>query len=806
MESLCELAMVNAVREHQIKDVLASRSFQCLTSKMIEYLIHLGLGFILDHVRAEDFVKSLVSYWNLYRKWETLIPITEAESEERTKDFIEDDLLHFVKTFCLESHKEVEDFIDRIDDLTYLILGRRLSSEELFTERQKYTVLSFLGIIIPEMKYSVNLIFADFFGTQVPDKTQFCLGYRIFPRCVVIHLKRRVRASFSRVVVRIKDGTLFYTLFQGLKKGFLPLRPDAIAKSLVKHKQTLSQPSEVDKPLLKRLKRILRSEFSELPTFVADNFHLKDKLSVRATIESPLSQRGQVGWAERQWLEDHDDEFYYSYFDRDSLIDPLPFAPEFVGFLVEGADFKSLKSVYVNRPVCTNYQIRKIIDQHQKQNRVQPAIILEPMKARIITKPSVGLYSGMHSIQESMWAWLKRFREFELIGRPVSCDDIDYIGRSWQAGMKFNSGDYSAATDNLKSYISEEILKFILSELSERDDLKEVCERAINSFVRSEISYVPDQDFSSKKGGFYKYFDPSTCGHIEEVVQQQCGQLMGHILSFPVLCIANYCSFRMSVSKRPVLINGDDILFCCNSREYDSWSTMSKRFGFEPSVGKNLFSDRICQINSVLFRVNTVNYGLDALAPQFIYVNSTVIPYVNFGIMTGRKKGTRVEKCNEIDAIPQKVVDRFPVLPDLLKYSCYSIRQDWRTRVYELFIKNNSELKEMKKILPEGGLLDRQIWSGPHLYRGSKESKSPEFQALGQALFSMRGPASSGLDLRKLKRICRYLKQFPFGCFDLFEKEEEVPVRLLGLSYYEATPCSDIGAAVLEEVKIEEDV
>jgi len=792
MESLCELAMVNAVREHRVNDVLASRSFQCVTSKMIEYLIHLGLGFILDHVRAEDFVKSLVSYWNYYRRWETLIPITEVESESHFNYFIKEEFLDFVKVFCSESRKEVLDFLERVDDLVYLVLNRRLSPEEMFTERQKYTVLSFLGIIIPEMKYAVNLIFSDFFGTQKPETTQFRLGYKIFPRCLVIHLKRRVRASFSRTVVRIKDGTLFYTLFQGLKKGFLPLRPDAIAKSLVKHKQTLNTPSVVDDVLLKRLRRVLRSEFSELPHYVAENFHFKDKLSVRATIESPLRSRGQVGWAEQLWLEEFDGDDYYSRFESDSPDDPMPHPPEFAGFLVEGADFKSMKSVYVNRPMCSNFQIRKIIDRHEKVNRVRPAIILEPMKARIITKPSVGLYSGMHSIQESMWAWLKRFREFELIGRPVSCDDIDYIGRSWRSGMKFNSGDYSAATDNLKSYISEEILRFILSEIPQKFEMsKEVCERAIESFVRSDIEYVPKSDFNSRKGGFYKYFDPSACGHVEDMIKQQCGQLMGHILSFPVLCIANYCSFRMSVSKRPVLINGDDILFCCTEGEFSAWSTMVKRFGFEPSVGKNLFSDKICQINSVLFRINTVAYGLDLETPSFLYVNSTVIPYVNFGIMTGRKKGTRVEKCNEVDDIPQNVVDRFPVLPELLKYSCYSIRQDWRTRVYELFMKNNTELRAMKKLLPEGGLLDRPTWSGPTLYRGSRDSRTPEDQALGETYFSARGPVTSGLDLRKLKRISDYLKKFPFGCFDLFEKDEDVPVRIIGLSYYEATPCSD---------------
>lgn len=127
---------------------------------------------------------------------------------------------------------------------------------------------------------------------------------------------------------------------------------------------------------------------------------------------------------------------------------------------------------------------------------------------------------------------------------------------------------------------------------------------------------------------------------------------MGNVLSFPLLCLANLCCFWMAVERYrgvdvdfddlpPARINGDDILFLApDDRFYDIWKEEATKFGFELSQGKNLVSDKLLQINSVLYRTqfalmdDPTMIGLDG---TFLY-DVRPVPFVNFGLITNRKK------------------------------------------------------------------------------------------------------------------------------------------------------------------------
>jgi len=94
---------------------------------------------------------------------------------------------------------------------------------------------------------------------------------------------------------------------------------------------------------------------------------------------------------------------------------------------------------------------------------------------------------------------------------------------------------------------------------------------------------------------------------------QTNGQLMGSLLSFPVLCIANYAIWHLTVSQYynceatglggsgkwdNVRINGDDISFASTPEMYERWKRHVVNVGLEPSMGKNYFSDRLVMLNS----------------------------------------------------------------------------------------------------------------------------------------------------------------------------------------------------------------
>jgi len=93
---------------------------------------------------------------------------------------------------------------------------------------------------------------------------------------------------------------------------------------------------------------------------------------------------------------------------------------------------------------------------------------------------------------------------------------------------------------------------------------------------------------------------------------QRNGQLMGSVLSFPLLCIANlYCfvkslgvmtrflSGAITLNSLPVFVNGDDIFFISDSAHYQKWLETIPVVGFSPSQGKNFFHPTLGTMNSV---------------------------------------------------------------------------------------------------------------------------------------------------------------------------------------------------------------
>jgi hypothetical protein len=185
------------------------------------------------------------------------------------------------------------------------------------------------------------------------------------------------------------------------------------------------------------------------------------------------------------------------------------------------------------------------------------------------------------------------------------------------------SGDYEAATDNLHPTLSEECIEEIVDLL--RIPLEDgiVLRRALTGHM---IHWVG-----------------SSVDRVER--RQNWGQLMGSPISFPVLCLVNAAITRFwfeietgrkwKLSEMPLLVNGDDILFWCPSKDaYRRWKAWTEMAGLKPSIGKNYTSSKYLIINSQIFGIRK---SIDFFGAE-VWENTGDLPCMNFGLLTGEVK------------------------------------------------------------------------------------------------------------------------------------------------------------------------
>lgn len=281
---------------------------------------------------------------------------------------------------------------------------------------------------------------------------------------------------------------------------------------------------------------------------------------------------------------------------------------------------------------------------HKKPCTSQVKEILEPLKVRVITK-SEALHQYLSiPVQKALHGALRQRRPFALLGRPVGGDMInDLVTRSRDIQGSWVSGDYKGATDGLSQEISEIVARRSIQHLAPFLETQEL-DQLLKNLVGQNIRYCH--------------------GDQPEVVTQKNGQLMGSILSFPILCLVNYLTYFYSksdlyfeylkyvqsgrgpctpreIDKELVLINGDDILFKSTDADYHIWTRNLRFFGFTPSLGKNLRSNRFLMINSTMY-VQSSTSGSDFFEH---------LPFPNLGLLKGRSKVGR-EESNLIDTKP----------------------------------------------------------------------------------------------------------------------------------------------------------
>jgi len=264
----------------------------------------------------------------------------------------------------------------------------------------------------------------------------------------------------------------------------------------------------------------------------------------------------------------------------------------------------------VSRMYENIYDTVRVQAQDEKAN-VTLVALPEALKVRVISKGPALTYFVLKPVQKFLHKIMRKFRVFSLIGKTVDTSDLlrCFTGTSG----KFHSLDYESATDLLDPEFSARIVDEICDSVGMPSDIRSLFHKALT-------------------------------GHAIEGVPQLWGQLMGSIVSFIVLCIANFSvvrhaleitnKVRYSVEDCPALVNGDDGLVRAADEFLPIWKSIAASIGLKPSIGKVYTHETYCNINSASFLcTEKANVQIPETNLSF-----ERIPFVNMGLVNGNTR------------------------------------------------------------------------------------------------------------------------------------------------------------------------
>jgi hypothetical protein len=408
-----------------------------------------------------------------------------------------------------------------------------------------------------------------------------------------------------------QNDTLWFGILQGVKRGCAVVDESYIDNSYRKHRaQMMVPPPEVPEEWLDRFQTYCTRLFDRVPiSFVEPKLF---EASNSASLDSTRSTGGAREYIRRDYRGSDSIEYELGDEFNNELIAIIETRPGYTEE-IRGQWCPSLSEV--------------IRSAKEEDTAVMVQAILEPLKVRLITKgPAYRMWASRY-LQKHLWRYLQRFPCFSLTGKTMDISDVQGLKilseQNHPAFRDWVSGDYSAATDGLNINCTKILFEEILKRTVVDPDLEDILRSVLYEQV---ISYPDDSGLES-------------C--------LQCnGQLMGSILSFPILCLINMICYWMSVEEDlcfnpdyqfhpkelAALVNGDDILFKTNDGLYEIWKKNIKNAGFTLSLGKNYVHRKYLTVNSRLF------YDGEHLRE---------VDYLNVGLLTGQSKlsGRSETKC-----------------------------------------------------------------------------------------------------------------------------------------------------------------
>jgi hypothetical protein len=256
-------------------------------------------------------------------------------------------------------------------------------------------------------------------------------------------------------------------------------------------------------------------------------------------------------------------------------------------------------------------------------------VVLEPLKRRVISKGPALEYFAMKPLQKILHGHLRKMSCFKSLDRPFCATDLMSMyhgsGDSGDPSESVLDGvwcsvDYTSATDKLSYKYSKAIMERLL-----RDVPVLIRERAMRVLGLHQLDY-PTVTVDGKK---------------EQVPKgdMKTGQLMGSILSFPILCLANLfvylelewsrldsCTLQQALAS--VQVNGDDMIYRSRPGASERHADFAKRVGLDLSPGKTNEHAVYCNMNSKAFHYDVATPGSTPVH----------IAYLPCGLMFGMHK------------------------------------------------------------------------------------------------------------------------------------------------------------------------
>jgi len=295
------------------------------------------------------------------------------------------------------------------------------------------------------------------------------------------------------------------------------------------------------------------------------------------------------------------------------------FSMEFVSLLYERRPAELRRHVVLERRQPTGWDCWDSLKdrlgewEFHKPCRAMIQAVREPFKVRVISKGNALPYYSCRRLQKILWKSLSEISCFRLISRPFCPTDLIDLKRRASVDWEWLSIDYSAATDGLSYEYSRRIMEYILEGQPDR-----VVSSALSVLGPHELFYPDDKEVSRGL--------------------QRNGQLMGSILSFPILCLANLGTYLRSMESQQhdwrdgeilshVLVNGDDMVYAGPPGMFEFHSSIANSVGLKMSVGKAYHHRTYLNINSM-----AVHYDLR------FPCEPREIPYLNVGLYFGLHK------------------------------------------------------------------------------------------------------------------------------------------------------------------------
>jgi len=278
---------------------------------------------------------------------------------------------------------------------------------------------------------------------------------------------------------------------------------------------------------------------------------------------------------------------------------------------------------------------------------------------------------------------MRSLKTFKLIGTIITEEQIlDALGANLDEDEIFLSGDYADATNEIYSYVSEIIADETAIVLKWKEEEKRLVIEALTEHrIRN-----PDNKIEFK--------------------EQQNSQLMGSIMSFVFLCIANAAGSRwaaevaenkpLQLSQLRGTINGDDVAIKSHKSIYNFWKKITKHFGLNESIGKTFTSKDFVEMNSATFQFNSESEHEIEITNKKGEISLRKCPYtqtkyINQGLIRGAKRSEALTSLGDQDDPLENIAARANYLLDICPV-------ELKTKVYQQFINYNRELLEKTRV------------------------------------------------------------------------------------------------------------